>query len=148
MSRPQGIISLADKKKISKPLYSNDSISLWEFTEQSHFICAEFHTKANALDQNSTEGLMQAHDLCDKNYDGIVIANDGMQFSAGVNLNVFLNMALAKKWKEIDFFLNQFQQACKQLRYASFPVIAAPSGLIIGGGYEVVAQTDMCSCSF
>ena len=142
MSRPQGIISLADKKKISKPLYSNDSISLWEFTEQSHFICVEFHTKANALDQNSTEGLMRAHDLCDKNYDGIVIANDGMQFSAGVNLNVFLNMALAKKWKEIDSFLNQFQQACKQLRYTPFPVIAAPSGLAIGGGYEVVAQSD------
>ena len=142
MNRPQGIISLADKKKISQPLYSNNSISLWEFTEKSHFICAEFHTKANVLDQNSTEGLMRAHDLCDKNYDGIVIANEGMQFSAGVNLNLFLNMALAKKWKEINFFLNQFQQACKQLRYAPFPVIVAPFGLAIGGGYEVVAQTD------
>ena len=142
MNRPQGIISLADKKKISKPLYSNDSISLWEFNEYSHFICVEFHTKANALDQNSAEGLMQAHDLCDKNYDGIVIANDGMQFSAGVNLNVLLDMALKKQWREIDSFLNKFQQACKQLQYASFPVIAAPSGLAIGGGYEVVAQTD------
>ena len=67
MNRPQDIISLADKKKISKPLYSNNSISLWEFNEKSHFICAEFHTKANALDQHSTEGLMQAHDLCSKN---------------------------------------------------------------------------------
>ena len=142
MSRPQGIISLADKKKISKPLYSNDSISLWEFTEQSHFICAEFHTKANALDQHSTEGLLRAYDLCENRFDGIIIANDGMQFSAGVNLNVFLDMAIKKQWKEIDSFLNQFQQACKQLQYANFPVIAAPSGLAIGGGYEVVAQTD------
>jgi len=142
ITRPDGIISLADKKKISKPLYSNDSISLWEFSEKSHFICAEFHTKANALDQHSAEGLLRAHDFCENNFDGIVIANDGMQFSAGVNLNVFLDMALSKKWKEIDSFLNQFQQACTQLRYASFPVVAAPSGLAIGGGYEVVAHTD------
>ena len=142
VTRQDGIISLADKKKISKPLYSNDSISLWEFDEQSHFICAEFHTKANALDQHSAEGLLRAHDLCKNNFDGIIIANDGMQFSAGVNLNVFLDMALKKEWKEIDSFLNQFQQACTQLRYAPFPVIAAPSGLAIGGGYEVVAQTD------
>ena len=142
ITRPEGIISLADKKKISEPLYSNDSISLWEFNEQSHFICAEFHTKANALDQHSTEGLLRAYDLCENNFDGIIIANDGMQFSAGVNLNVFLDMAVKKQWKEIDSFLNQFQQACTQLRYANFPVIAAPSGLAIGGGYEVVAQTD------
>jgi len=142
MARSEGIISLADKKKISKPLYSNDSISLWEFNEQSHFICAEFHTKANALDQNSSEGLMKAYDFCEKGFDGIVIANDGMQFSAGVNLNVFLDMANKKQWYEIDKFLNKFQQSCKQLRYAPFPVIAAPSGLAIGGGYEVVSQTD------
>ena len=68
MARPDGIISLSDKKKISKPLYSNDSISLWEFNEQSHFICAEFHTKANALDQNSAEGLLRAYDLCENNF--------------------------------------------------------------------------------
>jgi len=142
VTRPDGVISLADKKKVSKPLYSNDSISLWEFNEQSHFICAEFHTKANALDQGSAEGLLRAHDLCEKNFDGIIVANDGMQFSAGVNLNFFLDMAVKKKWIAIDSFLNQFQKACTQLRYANFPVIAAPSGLAIGGGYEVVAQTD------
>ena len=142
ITRPDGIISLADKKKMSKPLYSNHAISLWEFNEKSHFICAEFHTKANALDKHSAEGLLRAYDLCENHFDGIIIANDGMQFSAGVNLNVFLDMAVKKQWKEIDSFLNQFQQACKQLRYANFPVIAAPSGLAIGGGYEVVAQTD------
>ena len=142
MSRPKGILSLADKKKVSKPLYHNDSISLWEFNDKSHFVCAEFHTKANALDQKCVEGLLRAHDICKDNFDGIIIANDGMQFSAGVNLNVFLGLAIDKKWKEIDSFLNKFQQACKQLQYANFPVIAAPSGLAIGGGYEVVAQTD------
>ena len=142
IKRPNGVISLADKKKTSTPLFSNDSISLWEFSDQSHFICAEFHTKANALDQLSAEGLMRAHDLCEKNFDGMIIANDAMQFSAGVNLNVFMDMASNKQWKEIDTFLNNFQQACIQLRYASYPVIAAPSGLAIGGGYEVIAQAD------
>ena len=142
IKRPKGVISLADKKKFSQPLYSNESISLWEFEEQSHFICVEFHTKANALDHLSAQGLMRAHEMCFNNFDGIIIANDGMQFSAGVNLNVFLEMAVNKMWKEIDLFLNNFQQSCKSLRYSPYPVIAAPSGLAIGGGYEVVAQTD------
>jgi 3-hydroxyacyl-CoA dehydrogenase len=142
IKRSEGIISLADKKKVDPPLYSNESISLWEFKEQSHFICAEFHTKANALDQLSAEGLMIAHEICENKFDGIIIANDGMQFSAGVNLNVFLEMAVNKRWKEIDSFLNKFQQSCKQLRYANYPVIAATSGLAIGGGYEVVAHAD------
>ena len=142
VKRSDGIISLADKKKIAQPLYSNESISLWEFNEKSHFICAEFHTKANALDQFSAEGLMKAVDMCENNFDGIIIANDGMQFSAGVNLNFFLDMALKKQWKEIDSFLHNFQQACKRLRFSPYPVVAAPSGLAIGGGYEVVAQTD------
>ena len=74
ITRPEGIISLSDKKKMSSPLYSNDSISLWEFNEQSHFICAEFHTKANALDQNTAEGLFRAYDLCENRFDGIIIA--------------------------------------------------------------------------
>jgi 3-hydroxyacyl-CoA dehydrogenase len=65
-----------------------------------------------------------------------------MQFSAGVNLNYIMEFAKEKKWKEIEKFIFNFQQTCKKLKYSTFPVISAPSGLAIGGGFEVVVQSD------
>ena len=85
---------------------------------------------------------MKAYDLCNDKYDGIVIANEGMQFSAGVNLNYFYEKLVNKKFNDIDIFLNKFQQSLYQLQHAKFPVVSCPSGLAIGGGYEVVSQTS------
>ena len=142
MQRPNGVISLSDIKKFSKPIYTNASASIWEMSGKSKFICVEFHTKANALDGLTNDCLMKAYDLCNEKYDGIVIANDAMQFSAGVNLNYFYDRAVNKKFKDIDIFLNNFQQSLYQLQHAKFPVVSCPSGLAIGGGYEVISQTS------
>ncbi len=143
MKRPTGVISLSDIKKSSTPVFTNQSTSIWEVHGKSRFICVEFHTKANALDSLTNDCLLAAYDLCyKKKYDGIVIANDAMQFSAGVNLNYFYNKAVEKKFKDIDIFLNNFQQSLHRLQHAKFPVVSCPSGLAIGGGYEVVSQTS------
>ena len=142
MQRPDGVISLSDIKKSSKPIYTNTSASIWEMSGKSKFICVEFHTKANALDGLTNDCLMKAHDLCNDKYDGIVIANDAMQFSAGVNLNYFYDRAVNKEFKDIDIFLNNFQQSLYQLQHAKFPVVSCPSGLAIGGGYELISQTS------
>jgi 3-hydroxyacyl-CoA dehydrogenase len=142
MQRPDGVISLSDIKKSSKPIYTNLSASIWEVSGKSRFICVEFHTKANVLDGFTNDCLMKAHDLCSDRYDGIVIANDAMQFSAGVNLNYFYEKAVNKQFKDIDLFLNNFQQSLYQLQHAKFPVVSCPSGLAIGGGYEVISQTS------
>ena len=142
MQRSKGVISLSDIKKTTLPLYTNESASIWEIQAKSRFICVEFHTKANALDGLTNDCLLKAYDLCNDKYDGIVIANEGMQFSAGVNLNYFYEKAVNKKFNDIDIFLNNFQQSLYQLQHAKFPVVSCPSGLAIGGGYEVVSQTS------
>ena len=142
MQRPQGVISLSDIKKTTSPLYTNSSASIWEIQGKSRFICVEFHTKANALDDLTNNCFLKAYDLCNDKYDGIVIANDAMQFSAGVNLNFFYEKAVNKQFKDIDIFLNNFQQSLYLLQHAKFPVVSCPSGLAIGGGYEVVSQTS------
>ena len=142
LNRPQGIISLSDIKKSSNPIYSNSSASIWEINNKTKFLCVEFHTKANALDGLTNDCLMKAYELAQDKFDGIVLANDAMQFSAGVNLNYFYDKAINKEFKEIDSFLNNFQQSLYQLQHAKFPVVSCPSGLAIGGGYEVVSQTS------
>ena len=143
MQRPEGVISLSDIKKSTSPLFTNSSASIWEIQRKSRSICVEFHTKANALDILTNDCLLKAYDLCNQKYEGMIIANDGMQFSAGVNLNYFYEKAVSKQFKDIDIFLNNFQQSLYQLQHANFPVVSCPSGLAIGGGYEVISQTSI-----
>jgi len=96
----------------------------------------EFNTKANTLDYDSMDALKKASD---KN---MIIINEGMQFSAGVNLNYVMDFAKEKNWKAIEKFIHHFQMTCKELKYSNNLVISAPSGLALGGGFEVLVQSD------
>ena len=104
--------------------------------EHKDYKIVEFNTKANTLDYDSMDALKRASD---KN---LIIINEGMQFSAGVNLNYVMDFAKERNWKEIEKFIYHFQMTCKQLKYSDNIVIAAPSGLALGGGFEVLVQSD------
>ena len=72
----------------------------------------------------------------------LIIINEGVQFSAGVNLNYLMDFVKQKDFKSIEKFLKYFQETCKHLKYCENPVISAPSGLTLGGGFEVLVQSD------
>jgi len=104
--------------------------------EHKDYKIVEFNTKANTLDYDAMDALKKASD---KN---MIIINEGMQFSAGVNLNYVMDFAKEKNWKAIEKFIHHFQMTCKQLKYSNNVVISAPSGLALGGGFEVLVQSD------
>ena len=104
--------------------------------ESKNYKIVEFNTKANTLDYDSMDALKKASD---KN---MIIINEGMQFSAGVNLNYVMDFAKEKNWKAIEKFIHHFQVTCKQLKYSDNIVVSAPSGLALGGGFEVLVQSD------
>jgi len=114
---------------------SKDNKSAFTYDHKDYKI-VEFNTKANTLDYNSMDALKKASE---KN---MIIMNEGMQFSAGVNLNYVMNFAKEKNWKAIEKFIHHFQMTCKQLKYSNNVVISAPSGLALGGGFEVLVQSD------
>ena len=72
----------------------------------------------------------------------LIIINESMQFSAGVNLSYTMNFADKGDFKSIEKFIRYFQETCKQLKYSDHPVVSAPSGLTLGGGFEVMVQSN------
>ena len=124
-------------KRTMTPIKSNAAASLYKLDGNLRLI--EFHSKANALTGESMEIVLAA---ANDHGAGIIVHNDAQHFSAGVDLNRFRAFIEAGDWDGMDSFLNDFQQAVKTLKYTPVPVLGAPSGLSIGGGFEVLAHCD------
>ena len=114
-------------------LDKNNSAEIYRFND---FNIVEFTTKANALDYDSMDSLKNATDK------PLIIINESMQFSAGVNLSYTMNFADKGDLKSIEKFVKYFQDTCKHLKYSKYPVVSAPSGLTLGGGFEVLVQSN------
>ena len=127
------IETLGKIKPKATRLEKNDSAEIYRFKD---FNIVEFTTKANALDYDSMDCLKKATDK------PLIIMNESMQFSAGVNLTYTMNFAEKGDFKSIEKFVKYFQDTCKQLKYSNYPVISAPSGLTLGGGFEVLVQSN------
>ena len=127
------IETLGKVKKTSSSIDGNSSASIYRFNDYN---IVEFTTKANALDYDSMDALKKATDK------PLIIINESMQFSAGVNLTYTMEFADKNDFKSIEKFIRYFQETCKHLKYSNYPVISAPSGLTLGGGFEVLVQSN------
>ena len=122
--------------KIKKNVIKSDKNESAEIFRFKDFNIVEFNTKANALDYNSMDALKNATDK------PLIIINESMQFSAGVNLTYVMEFIKNKDIKSVEKFIKYFQETCKHLKYCEKPVISAPSGLALGGGEEVLLQSN------
>ena len=127
------IETLGKVKKTATSVDGNSSSSIYRFNDYN---IVEFTTKANALDYDSMDALKKATDK------PLIIINESMQFSAGVNLTYTMEFADKNDFKSIEKFIKYFQETCKHLKYSKHPVISAPSGLTLGGGFEVLVQSN------
>jgi 3-hydroxyacyl-CoA dehydrogenase len=124
-------------KRKAKKIDKNNSAEIYRFKD---FNIVEFTTKANTLDYDSMDSLKKATDK------PLIIINESMQFSAGVNLNYIMDFAKLNNFKSIEKFIKYFQETCKHLKYSKYPVVSAPSGLTLGGGFEVLVQSNFVAC--
>ena len=127
------IETLGKVKKTASSIDGNNSASIYRFKDYN---IVEFTTKANALDYDSMDALKNATDK------PLIIINESMQFSAGVNLTYTMNFADKGDFRSIEKFVKYFQDTCKELKYSKYPVVSAPSGLTLGGGFEVLVQSN------
>jgi 3-hydroxyacyl-CoA dehydrogenase len=104
----------------------------------------EWNTKMNSIGAEVLEGLNKSVALAEEKYKGLVVANDGAQFSAGANVGMIFMFAIEQEYDELDMAIRMFQNSTMRLRYSSVPVVVAPHGLTLGGGCEINLHADKC----
>src|SRR5690606_41600376 len=88
------------------------------------------------------DGLYRVIDLDEKEYDGLVIGNQGANFSVGANLAMILMMAIEQDWDDLNMAIAYFHKSMMRVRYSSIPVVVAPHGMTLGGGCEMTMPAE------
>ena len=141
LQRAPGVVRLSDVTALASPMLSNRAASLWDIGDG--VACLEFHTKANALGPESMALMRAALDKVAERHKGLVIYSDSPHFSVGFNLEFVRACIVERRWRALDDGLVAFQHACRAAKHAPFPVVSAPSGMALGGGFEVLLGSDL-----
>jgi len=141
VKRPDGVLLLQDIKRASKPIFKNMSASVWDLGDQ--IACLEFTSKMNSLNPFIMFMIEKAvRELPKRGFKGLVVHNEGTNFSVGANIGLMLYGGKLGLWPLIRWTVKRGQDAYQKLKYAPFPVVGAPSGMALGGGCEILLHCD------
>ncbi|SDG25568.1 3-hydroxyacyl-CoA dehydrogenase [Pedobacter terrae] len=131
---------ILDNLRENKTLWKNSGVSIIDLGDG--ILNVEFHTKMNTIGGDVISGINKAIDMAEKDYRGLVIGNDGANFSAGANVGMIFMMAVEQEWDELNIAIKMFQNTSMRIRYSSIPVVVAPHNLTLGGGCEFSLHAD------
>ncbi len=140
VERPAGVLSLEDVKRGAKPLLRNAGASLWDIGDG--VACFEITAKASAIDEAVLSLLDKSIDLVGAQCKALVLHGEGKNFSVGANLGAVIYGVNIAAWSELDKMIASGQAVMLRLKRAPFPVVAAPFGMALGGGCELVLHSD------
>ncbi|MDQ6699812.1 MAG: 3-hydroxyacyl-CoA dehydrogenase/enoyl-CoA hydratase family protein, partial [Acidobacteriota bacterium] len=130
-----GILALSDLKRARGVVKKNAGASLIDLGDG--VLCVEFHSKMNAIGDDLVAMIHSGIDETSRNFEAMVIGNQGENFSVGANLMLVLLAAQEEEWDELNAAINRFQQVNMAIKYAPKPVVVAPFGMALGGGCEI-----------
>ena len=140
VTRADGVLLLSDVKLQKPAVLENAAASLWDVGEG--VACFEIHTKMNTFDMDVLSLLRQSLKKVEQDFVALVIYNEADNFSAGANLGLLMVAIERGDWDSVSSLIKQGQQTFMALKYAPFPVVAAPTGLALGGGCEILLHCD------
>jgi len=140
-----GITVLKDVKQAHGVIKKNAGASLIDIGDG--VLCLEFHSKMNSLGDDQISLIRAGIEETSKNFQAMIIANQGENFSVGANLMLVLLAAQEEEWEELEAAINRFQQGTMMIKYAPKPVVAAPFGLTLGGGCEIAIHSARVQAS-
>ena len=144
-SDPPGTIVLKSLKDRTGVIKQNSGASLIDLGDG--VACLEFHSKMNSIGGDTLEMLKKSLIEVEKNFVGLVVGNQGQNFSVGANLMLMLMEAQDENWEELEMIGRLFQQSVMSLRYSPRPVVVAPFQMVFGGGCEMVLHADRVRAS-
>lgn len=134
----ESFIILSDLKE--KTVWSNSACSLYDMGDD--VVGLQWNTKMGSIGSEVLEALNKSISIAEEKYKGLVIANEGQQFSAGANVGMIFMFAAEQEFDELDMAVRMFQNTMMRVRYSSIPVIVAPHGLTLGGACEMCLHAD------
>lgn len=136
----QDAFIILDNIRESKAVFKNSGVVVEDLG--NGILNVEFRSKMNTIGGDVLDGLNKAVDLAEKEYQGLVVGNQGTNFSVGANIGMIFMMAVEQEYDELNMAIKYFQDTMMRMRYSSIPVIAAPHGMTLGGGCELSLHAD------
>ena len=136
----QDAFIILDNIRKSNEVFKNSGVVIEDLGDG--ILNCEFQSKMNTIGGDVLAGLNKAVDLAEKDFQGLVIGNQGANFSVGANIGMIFMMAVEQEYDELNMAIKYFQDTMMRMRYSSIPTIAAPHGMTLGGGCELSMHAD------
>ena len=136
----QDAFIILDNIRKSNEVFKNSGVVIEDLGDG--ILNVEFQSKMNSIGGDVLAGVNKAIDLAEKDFDGLVVGNQGANFSVGANIGMIFMMAVEQEYDELNMAVKYFQDTCMRLRYSSIPVVVAPHGMTLGGGCEMTLHAD------
>ena len=133
--------TILDNVRANNVVWKNSGTSVLDLGDG--ILNIEFHSKMNTMGGDVLQGIQKGIDIAEQDgWNGVVIANQGENFSVGANLGMVFMLAIEQEYDELDFAIRSFQKTMMRVRYSDIPVIVAPHGMALGGGCEIALHAD------
>lgn len=136
----QDAFIILDNIRESKQVFKNSGVVVEDLGDG--ILNVEFRSKMNTIGGDVLDGLNKAIDLAERDYQGLVVANSGTNFSVGANIGMIFMMAVEQEYDELNMAVKYFQDTMMRMRYSSIPTVAAPHAMTLGGGCELSLHAD------
>ncbi len=131
---------ILDNIRKQTEVFSNTGVSVQDLGDG--ILNVEFRSKMNSIGGDVLAGVNKAIDLAEKDFDGLVVGNQGTNFSVGANIGMIFMFAVEQEYDELNAAVKYFQDTCMRLRYSAIPTVVAPHGMTLGGGCEMTLHAD------
>lgn len=136
----QDAFIILDNIRESKEVFKNSGVVVEDLGDG--ILNVEFRSKMNSIGSDVLDGLNKAIDIAEKDYQGLVVANNGANFSVGANIGMIFMMAVEQEYDELNMAIKYFQDTMMRMRYSGIPTVAAPHAMSLGGGCELSLHAD------
>jgi len=134
------MINISNIKKEKNTVLSNQSASLVDIGND--VLCLELHSPNQSINHDVLDIMEQSLKEMEKNYAGMIVANQAKDFCVGADLKMIMNLSRESRWEELDKTVKRLQDALMAMKYASRPIVAAPFGMTLGGGCEICLHAN------